>query len=146
MADVLAVMDAAGSERAALMAYTTSGPLMATVAVRHPERVSALILYATMARAVSAPDYDWTYTTEEREARLAEPDLQLGQRGQPRQRRAQPCRRRAHARVARPPRAPVRKPWRHAQPQRQLRAGRRARPASHDRRADADPAPRRTTS
>jgi class 3 adenylate cyclase len=70
--DVLAVLDAVGVERAALMAYTTSGPLMATVAARYPERVSALVMYATVARAISAPGYDWTHTAEERRERMTE--------------------------------------------------------------------------
>jgi class 3 adenylate cyclase len=70
--DVLAVLDAVGVERAALMAYTTSGPLMATVAAMYPERVSALVMYATVARAISAPGYDWTHTAEERRERMTE--------------------------------------------------------------------------
>lgn len=69
-AHVLAVLDAVGAQRGALMAYSTSGPLMATVAARYPERVSALILYATVARAIAAPGYDWTHTAEQRRARL----------------------------------------------------------------------------
>jgi class 3 adenylate cyclase len=32
--------------------------------------VRGLILYATMARAVAAPDYDWTHTEQEREANI----------------------------------------------------------------------------
>ena len=49
--DVLAVLDAAGSERAVLMGYTTGGPLAITTAALAPERVQALVLYASMARA-----------------------------------------------------------------------------------------------
>ena len=51
--DVLAVLDAAGSERAVLMGYTTGGPLAITTAALAPERVQAIILYASMARAVA---------------------------------------------------------------------------------------------
>jgi class 3 adenylate cyclase len=65
--DVLAVLDAVGSERAALTAYTTGGPLMTQVAALYPERVLALILYATMAKAVASGDVDWTFTAEERD-------------------------------------------------------------------------------
>jgi class 3 adenylate cyclase len=68
--DVLAVLDAVGSERAALMAYTSSGPLFAKAAAMHPDRVAALILYAAMARVTAVPGYDWTHTVEEREAAL----------------------------------------------------------------------------
>jgi class 3 adenylate cyclase len=69
-ADVVAVVDAVGSERAALMAYTTSGPLFIKAAALYPERFRALILYAAMARVVAVPGYDWTFTIEEREAAL----------------------------------------------------------------------------
>src|SRR5215207_9859412 len=68
--DLLAVLDHAGSERAALMAYTNSGPLFVKASAMHPERIPALILYAAMARVTAVPDYDWTHTIEEREAAL----------------------------------------------------------------------------
>ena len=48
--DVLAVLDAAGSERAVLMGYTTGGLLTIATAALAPERVQALVLYASMAR------------------------------------------------------------------------------------------------
>jgi class 3 adenylate cyclase len=72
MDDVHAVMDAAGSERAALVGVLEGGPMAALFAATYPERTEALILYATFARATWAPDYDWAWTTEEREARMAE--------------------------------------------------------------------------
>ena len=59
MDDVLAVMDAAGTERAALMGSLEGGPLAMLFAATHPDRVAALVLYATFARARWAPDYDW---------------------------------------------------------------------------------------
>jgi class 3 adenylate cyclase len=68
--DLLAVLDAVGSERAALMAYTSSGPLVIKAAALHPERIPALVLYAAMARVTAVPGYDWTHTIEEREAAL----------------------------------------------------------------------------
>ena len=55
MDDVLAVMDAAGSERAALVGPLEGGPLATLFAATHPDRVSALVLYATFARATWAP-------------------------------------------------------------------------------------------
>ena len=70
--DLLAVLDAAGSERPALLGYTSGGPLIAQFAATYPERVSALIFYACIARAVSAPDYDWALTPEERQAAFDE--------------------------------------------------------------------------
>jgi class 3 adenylate cyclase len=72
---VLAVMEAAGSERAAVVGSLEGGPMAALFAASHPERTQALVLYATFARAVWAPDYDWTWKAEERDAssrRLAE--------------------------------------------------------------------------
>jgi class 3 adenylate cyclase/alpha-beta hydrolase superfamily lysophospholipase len=66
--DVLAVLDAAGSERTVLMGYTTGGPLAITTAALAPERVQAIILYASMARAVADDDVDWTYGEAERQA------------------------------------------------------------------------------
>ncbi len=64
--DVLAVLDAAGSERAVVMGYTTGGPLAIATAARAPERVQAMVLYASMARAVADDDVDWTYGEVER--------------------------------------------------------------------------------
>ncbi|MGH2901576.1 MAG: alpha/beta fold hydrolase, partial [Solirubrobacteraceae bacterium] len=46
LGDILAVLDASASERAAVLSYTAGGPLAAILAARHPERVSALVLYA----------------------------------------------------------------------------------------------------
>jgi class 3 adenylate cyclase len=66
--DALAVLDAAGSERAALITYAQGGLLGALLAADHPERVGALIMYASVARTSWAPDYDWAMTSEQREA------------------------------------------------------------------------------
>ena len=65
--DALAVLDAAGSERAALYARGLGGPVGAVLAADHPERVRALIMYASVARTSWAPDYDWALTAEQRE-------------------------------------------------------------------------------
>jgi class 3 adenylate cyclase len=65
-ADALAVLDAVGSERAALFTYGLGGPVAALLAAEHPERVGALIMYASIARTLWAPDYDWAMTREER--------------------------------------------------------------------------------
>ncbi len=66
--DALAVLDAAGSERAALFTYALGGLVGALLAADHPERVGALIMYASTSRTSWAPDYDWAPTYEEREA------------------------------------------------------------------------------
>src|SRR5665213_235224 len=64
--DALAVLDAAGSERAALFTYALGGPVGAWLAAEHPKRVGALIMYASLARTSWASDYDWAVTPEER--------------------------------------------------------------------------------
>jgi len=65
--DALAVLDAANSERAALLTYAQGGLVGAHLAAEHPERIGALIMYASIARTSWAPDYDWAMTLEERE-------------------------------------------------------------------------------
>ena len=57
--DVRAVMDAAGSERAALFGISEGGPMSVLFAATHPERVSALVLHGAMGRTTEAPDYPW---------------------------------------------------------------------------------------
>ena len=51
MDDVRAVMDAAGSERAALMGVSEGGAMSALFAATYPERTAALVLYGSFARA-----------------------------------------------------------------------------------------------
>jgi pimeloyl-ACP methyl ester carboxylesterase len=55
--DIRAVMDAAGSGRAALWGASESVPMSVVFAASHPERVSALVLEGGMARMLWAPDY-----------------------------------------------------------------------------------------
>jgi class 3 adenylate cyclase len=57
MGDIEAVMDAAGSERAALLGYSEGGFPSAMFAATFPERTEALILLATAAKFYPAPDY-----------------------------------------------------------------------------------------
>jgi pimeloyl-ACP methyl ester carboxylesterase len=57
MDDVRAVMDAAGSKRASILGISEGGPMAMVFAATYPERVSALILCATFARLMEAPDY-----------------------------------------------------------------------------------------
>jgi pimeloyl-ACP methyl ester carboxylesterase/class 3 adenylate cyclase len=62
--DVRAVMDAAGSERAALLGISEGGPMSVLFAATHPERVTALVLYGAMGRTTEAPDYPWASPAE----------------------------------------------------------------------------------
>jgi pimeloyl-ACP methyl ester carboxylesterase len=57
--DVRAVMDAAGSERAALFGISEGGPMSVLFAATHPDRVTALVLHGAMGRTTEAPDYPW---------------------------------------------------------------------------------------
>jgi class 3 adenylate cyclase len=70
MDDVIAVMDAAGCERAAIAGTLEGGPMAVLFAATHPDRVSALVLYATFARATWAPGYEWAWSAEERKLRM----------------------------------------------------------------------------
>ncbi len=77
--DALAVLDAAGSERSALLTYGLGGAVGALLAAEHPRRVGALIMYASVVRASWAPDFDWAMTEEER---LAFTERNISSRGQ----------------------------------------------------------------
>ena len=55
--DIVAVLGAAGSKRAAILAAVDSGPVAILLAAMHPEMVSALILFNTAARYLQADDY-----------------------------------------------------------------------------------------
>jgi class 3 adenylate cyclase len=68
MDDVRAVMDAAGSTRAALLGFSEGGPMCILFAATYPERTKALILYGSYARGAWAPDYPWRLTDEQFEA------------------------------------------------------------------------------
>jgi len=50
MDDIRAVMDAAGSQRAALLGVSESAPLATLFAATHPDRCQALVLYGAFAR------------------------------------------------------------------------------------------------
>jgi pimeloyl-ACP methyl ester carboxylesterase len=65
MDDVRAVMDAAGSERAALFGYSEGGPMCTLFAATYPQRTSALIMAGSYARRLSAPDYPWGMNDEQ---------------------------------------------------------------------------------
>jgi pimeloyl-ACP methyl ester carboxylesterase len=80
MDDVRAVMDAAGSERAALFGVSEGGPMCALFAATFPQRTSALVMYGSYAKRVWDPEYPWAPTPEERENwyRLLERDWGSG--------------------------------------------------------------------
>jgi class 3 adenylate cyclase len=59
MDDVRAVMDAAGSERAALLGMSEGATMCMLFAATYPERTAALVLWGAMARSTRADDYPW---------------------------------------------------------------------------------------
>ncbi len=65
MDDVRAVMDAAGSKRAALFGISEGGPMSLLFAATYPQRISHLILYGSIARGCWAPDYPWAPKDDE---------------------------------------------------------------------------------
>jgi pimeloyl-ACP methyl ester carboxylesterase len=72
MDDVRAVMDAAGSERAAVFGTSEGGPMSTLFAATYPERTWALILFASFPRVMWAPDYPWGETEEEWQREFAQ--------------------------------------------------------------------------
>jgi len=63
MDDVRAVMDAVGSERAALIGVSEGGPMSLLFAATYPERTVALVLYGATARYLR--DVDYPHDSEE---------------------------------------------------------------------------------
>jgi class 3 adenylate cyclase len=70
MDDIRAVMDAAGSRRAAMFGVSEGGPLSTLFAATYPTRAAALVMYGAYAKWIRADDYPWAPTREEHEAAL----------------------------------------------------------------------------
>ena len=71
MDDLRAVMDAADSERAAIVGTYEAAPMAVLFSATYPERAAALVLYHGCAKGVSSVDYPWAPSTEEWRKRLA---------------------------------------------------------------------------
>src|SRR5687767_2383052 len=67
MDDVRAVMDAVGSERAALCGVSEGGPMCSLFAATYPEKTLALIMIGTYAKRIRDDDYPWAPTPEHRQ-------------------------------------------------------------------------------
>ncbi|HEY6653378.1 MAG TPA: adenylate/guanylate cyclase domain-containing protein [Solirubrobacterales bacterium] len=78
MDDVLAVLEAAGSERAAVMGHSEGGNLAVLYAATHPERVDALVTSGIFAKRRWSPDYPWAETPEQRERYIADLETRWG--------------------------------------------------------------------
>ncbi len=78
MDDVRAVMDAAGSKRAAIFAVSEGGAMALQFAATYPERTIALILYGGFAKRLWSPDYPWGPTLAERQKFFDEVEREWG--------------------------------------------------------------------
>ena len=67
MDDVRAVMDAVGSERAALCGVSEGGPMCSLFAATYPEKTLALVMIGSYAKRIRDEDYPWGPTMDERE-------------------------------------------------------------------------------
>ncbi|HYJ86360.1 MAG TPA: alpha/beta fold hydrolase [Pyrinomonadaceae bacterium] len=67
MDDVRAVMDAVGSERAALCGVSEGGPMCSLFAATYPEKTLALVMIGTYAKRIRDDDYPWAPTPEHRQ-------------------------------------------------------------------------------
>ena len=67
MDDVRAVMDAVGSERAALCGVSEGGPMCSLFAATYPEKTLALVMIGTYAKRIRDAEYPWGPTAEQRE-------------------------------------------------------------------------------
>lgn len=66
--DVRAVLDAAGSERPALVSIAEGCGLAVLFAASHPDLLRGLVLITPTPRVVQGPGYEWAQSVEEREA------------------------------------------------------------------------------
>ena len=68
MDDVRAVMDAVGSERAAVFGASEGGNMSLLFAATYPQRTIALCTFGCFSKRIWSPDYPWAPTPEERQA------------------------------------------------------------------------------
>ena len=78
MDDVRAVMDAVGSQRAALFGYSEGGAMCILFAATYPDRASALIMAGSFARRTLAPDYPWGPAAEQQRAFIDQMEADWG--------------------------------------------------------------------
>jgi len=78
MDDVRAIMDAVGSERAAVLGYSEGAAMAALFAATYPERTPALVLYGTFLTWEWLPERRETYRQVSREEQLKEVERRWG--------------------------------------------------------------------
>jgi len=77
--DMLAVMDAAGCERASFFGVSEGGPMGLLFSAAHPERTNALVLYGASPKFSSGPGWDWGWSPEEITSRFDEMERSWGE-------------------------------------------------------------------
>lgn len=70
VADAIAVLDAVGSERAAIFGHSMGGSIAMMLSASFPDRASHLVLWHGTARQCWAPDYPWAPPRSDIEARM----------------------------------------------------------------------------
>lgn len=65
--DIAAVMDAVGIDEAIIFAGARAGTMTMLFAATHPDRTSALVLYAPVAKTVATPDFPFGKSPEEQQ-------------------------------------------------------------------------------
>jgi pimeloyl-ACP methyl ester carboxylesterase len=78
MEDLTAVLDAVGSEQAALFSHSEGGSLAVLFAATHPERTRALVTAGIFASRIWSPEYPWAPTPEARAAVIDEVEQDWG--------------------------------------------------------------------
>jgi len=76
--DVVAVLDAVGSERAALLSHSEGGNLALLFAATFPDRTIALVTAGIYAKRLWSEDYPWAPTPEEREIEIGRVEHEWG--------------------------------------------------------------------
>jgi pimeloyl-ACP methyl ester carboxylesterase len=78
MDDLRAVLEAAGSQRAALFGHSEGGNMSVLFAAAHPERTVALVMFGIFAKRLWSPDYPWAPTAEARQRTIDELERDWG--------------------------------------------------------------------
>ncbi len=78
MDDVRAVMDAAGSRRAAVLGMSEGAPMTLLFAATYPERTAAIVIWGGVVSGRQTPDTPWVPPREERLAAAAESERTWG--------------------------------------------------------------------
>ena len=81
MDDIRAVMDAAGCVRADVFGTSEGAAMAALFAASHPDRVSALVLFASFARFMQAVGYPWGFSREAWESAMQEGEQEMWGQG-----------------------------------------------------------------